>query len=816
MTTQSAPANWRNVPPPVPRATPSDLTSRSSASASRRSKSQPKRAHPTPQSTPPPVSKASAAPQSAYARGVARARTFTATATAAQLETRLQQLLQRRQFHDAAFLIAASAHLRARFETADVARLMLDSASSAVALEQAAQLVRDLKLQQNEALVTLLINELVRAQQFSAAVRLAGEMVPQFEQLQAMQEQTSAGAGAAAGAASVEQPRWTPVALIQAMVRARKYRAALKYAKQFGLLELFPAPQLVAGMLDMRCWDEAISSIIEMQLVTEFPMAPLAVEMLQHRQWSLAVKCVNRLSDATAATKAEFYEALVRAAAQVGDFVTSLRYLRELKLDEGTTDATRQLLQFLVDTMLAHGEFYKAIKYAIKFKLAKNPLEDAAAALAAANGEEPVLNDQDHTEYLPQYDVEALIRRAIEGGQFHVATTFIKRLRLREAFADELVLIDKAQQTRLLEFRQYAELRLAQYHDTAVQQNLQALLGGQAEDEMVELEPVEKEVVLFETEEVFLRKDKAQVEAENEDESGLNEKGRQAHINTVGENEQQEFDAHAETVSQSRFGFARETLPTPPAVPSTSVRVDDEKIQLCSKPPPPSRSAPPPGLFDVSESNDAVDHERDDTGSFNFAEFAKSVQASCPPLPPDAAPLPPSFHRLPAPQEQQHRQHPHADQQKHGQAIFGQHMLCMPNAQSMNGPPGYPMPPTMPPLDPTYFPRGQVAPGAMQSRGYAQPPPPPLPPSGSGGGAFDVAALAMQFHNKGSSHGSPGFRGFGGPSPPPVAPAGILPMGQPQQFPAGMPPLPFSLPQPQSTFKPSMSYVSVTTTRQKK
>uniref|UniRef100_A0AAV1UM06 Uncharacterized protein n=1 Tax=Peronospora matthiolae TaxID=2874970 RepID=A0AAV1UM06_9STRA len=806
MTTQSAAANWRNVSLPTAdaKAPRASSTTTSSSSSSRRSKSQPKK-----QTQPPPSAshvKVQAAP-SAYDRGVARARSFTATATATELETRLQQLLRQHQFLDAAFLIAASTHLSARFETADVARLMLDQAKSPVALEQAAQLVRDLKLQQNDALVTLLINELVRAQQCSAAVRLAQEMVPDFEQLQEKKQQLGGGGAAAA----VERPCWTPVALIQAMVRARKYRAALKFAKQFGLLELFPAPQLVAGMLEVRSWDEAVSSIIEMQLFREFPMASLALEMLQHRQWSLAVKCVNKMSD-TVARKSEYYEALVRATADVGDFVTSLRYLREFKLDERSTDATRHLLRSLVDTMLAHGEFYKAIKYAIKFKLANNPLDGAAAA--ATNGEEPVLTEQDDTEYLPQYNVEVLIRRAIEGGQFHVATTFIKRLRLREVFADELVLIENAQQKRLLEFRQYAQLRLAQYHDPAVQQNLQALLGGQAEDEMVELEPVEREVVLSETEEVFPRKDKAQADKEDECESEFTEEGRHAHTNTIGEDEQQEFDAHAETVSQSRFGFARETLPTPLSVPSASVSLDDG-IPFCSKSSRPSGSAPPPGL---SETEYVVDRKRDDAGTFNFAEFAKSVQASCPPLPPGVAPPLPSFHQPPAPQEQQQQemqQHQLLDQQEHSRAMFGQSMLPMPNAQFMSGPQGYPMPPTMPPLNSMHFSRGNATPDAMQSRGYVEPPPPPLPPSNSGGGAFDVAALAMQFHNKGSSTCPPGFRGFGGP-PPPMAPVGILPIGQQPQLPAGMPPLPFRVPLPQSTFKPSMSYVSVTTTRQKK
>ncbi|CAH0493176.1 unnamed protein product [Peronospora farinosa] len=791
---QSASVNWRGVSP-IPRAFSTGKTRSSSTPSRSRVKSQRHIKKPS---------------LSAFQRGVLKARALVDSATTPEeLETRLQTLLRGSKYSDAAFLIVASSYLSERFQTPDVARLMLEQAKSPQALEKVAQFVRDLQLQSNNELVTLLINEMVRALQFNAAVRLAQEMVPGFEQL-------------SASVATVKRPCWTPLALIQAMVRARKFRAALKYSKQFGLLETFPAPQLVVGMLETRCWEEAISSIMEMQLFKEFPLEALAVEMMKQRQWSQAAKCMNKMSDRDDA-RIKFYEALVCEAAHVGDFVTSLRYLREFKLHQGTGVATVNLLRYLVDAMLAHGEFYKAIKYAIKFKLAKNPLDDAIAAaeaaLAAVNGEEvPHLSD-DHTEYLPQYNVEILIRKAIAGGQFHVATTYIKRLRLREKFAEELVAIEKAQQTRLLEFRQYAQLRLAQFQDAALQQSLRALLGDQADDELVELELVEEEIVLSVEEEIFPcgKKTRQVKEEEEEEESELSIKERcQAFVsesNKTDETQQRESNAPVETSDESRFGFAR--APPQPPLPSDPVSeagVSGVEGDNLSRIKPLSHvKGAPPGLFSSSEPESVQDQKQDDTGGFNFANFAKSFHGSDPPPPPN-----PASSSLPlqqSPPQQPPQQQPHLSQQQQVQAMFGQ---LVPNGQFASGPPGYPMPPMMPQQSSIYFPGGNMPPSAMQPRGYLQPPPPPPLPSNNGGGAFDVAALAMQFHNGGGSNDSSGFSGFGGPRPPMGYLSAPLNGQQQQQLFRGMPPPPFSAPPPQSAFKPSMSYTSITTTRQKK
>ncbi|KAG1697583.1 hypothetical protein DVH05_016022 [Phytophthora capsici] len=771
--TQPAPANWRGVSQ-ASRATSTGKTRPSSASS--RSKSQPKQRNAKPKPPAP----------SAFELGVAQARVYADSATPEALETRLQQMLMTAKYTEAAFLIAASPHLSSRFQTADVVRLMLEQAKSPRTLEQAAQLVRDLQLQHNDALVTLVINEMVRALQFSAAVRLAQEMVPGFEQL-------------SAAAASAERPCWTPPALIQAMIRAGKFRAALKFSKQFGLLDTFPAPQLVAGMLETRAWEEAISSVMEMQLFKEFPLEALAVEMMKQRQWSQAVKCMNKMSDKDD-TRAKFYEALVRETAHVGDFVTSLRYLREFKLDQGNGDATVSLLRYLVDAMVAHGEFYKAIKYAIKFKLAKNPLDDAIAAaeaaLAVASGKEAPQREEDKTEYLPQYSVDMLIRRAIEGGQYHVATTYIKRLRLRDLFVDELVAIEKAQQNRLLEFRQYAQLRLTQFEDPSLQKNLHTLLANQADDEIVELEPVEVEIILSEEQEVFPRKKSEQTKQVEEkgDEDKTDEKeDHEPIVESSKPIDEQPQKSVAENTGESRFGFARASPPPPPppSVPAPTLEVPSEDQQPRSKSVPPSRSAPPPGLFNSPNDEPAQVNPQESAGGFNFAHFAKSVQVSGPLPPPNSAPSPQPLQQ--PPQQQQ----TFLNQQQQGQGMFGRPMPPMLNGQFAGGPPGYPMPRMIPQQNPMYFP-----PGAMQPRGYPQPPPPP--PSSNSGGAFDVSSLAMQFHNT-SGNGSSGFGGFGGPRPPmgypAISPNGFSPFGAP--------------PPPPSTFKPSMSYTSVTTMRKK-
>lgn len=162
-----------------------------------------------------------------------------------ELQMLLQQLLQNARFEDAAYLISASAFLNSKFKTSDVVRLMLEAKQ----FEQTAQLIRDMKLQSNQLLVTLFVKELVRCSQFHAAVRYAQEMVQNFGKKDF-------------GPRDQERPSWTPQALIQAMLRAFQFKTALKFSKQFDLLDTFPALPLVANMFEARQWEDAISSVM--------------------------------------------------------------------------------------------------------------------------------------------------------------------------------------------------------------------------------------------------------------------------------------------------------------------------------------------------------------------------------------------------------------------------------------------------------------------------------------------------------------------------------------------------------------------------
>lgn len=164
-----------------------------------------------------------------------------------ELEMQLQSLLQRGSFGDAAYLIEASEFLAAKYKTADVVRLMLETKQ----FERATQLIREMNMTSNQLLVTLLVKELVLASQFHAAVRVAQEMVQDFGR-------------SAAEAAGAEQGRagWTPLALVQAMIRAQHFRTALKFAKQFSLLDTFPVVPLVASMFETRAWADGVSSVM--------------------------------------------------------------------------------------------------------------------------------------------------------------------------------------------------------------------------------------------------------------------------------------------------------------------------------------------------------------------------------------------------------------------------------------------------------------------------------------------------------------------------------------------------------------------------
>ncbi|TMW68407.1 hypothetical protein Poli38472_005875 [Pythium oligandrum] len=707
--------------------------------------------------------------QSAFEMAVTKMKTASSGKSEEELGLMLQQLLQRGGFESAAYLIAVSPLLEAKYKVSDVIRLMLDMQHH----EKAGQLIRDMKLQGDQLLVTLYIKELVRASLFHAAVRSAQEMVPNFGKKEA-------------GTPEQAQPSWTPQALIQAMIRAQQFKTALKFTKQFGLLDVFPAAQLIASMFQARQWEDAVSSVLEYRLFVEFPLEVLVLKLLEHRQWNSGVKCINKLPSKELTDK--YSEALVREAARVGDFLTALRYLREFKLDQ--PDVNGALLKYFVDTMIAYGEFYKAIKYSIKFGL-NVPSEEEQET-----GEKSV------------YDTELLIRRAIASGQFHVALTYIKKLKLKDNFVAELSLIEQQQVRMQKEFREFVALRDAQQQHPLIQNQLASLLGLNSNEKRVQ-QVQEVEVVVSVEERVVPRKPKTQVTQEapviRTTESTVEIKLREgvpaaeviANRRSSGDSDQ------AEAPRQSRFSFARST---------------EQTSQSQTQPPTSSRL--PPGL--ASSDPQTISSQPSSSG-FNFADFATALHdtgASTPlssPPPPPERPNPPQFSNSQGPPQPPFGQGIPGTSQRPG-GYFQQPPLPFNNPPPPPGS-GYGAPPPPPPM-PMYY-------GGNQP-GLAAPPlpnssMPPMPGqshmSSQSGPSMDISSLAMQFHARPSPPG-PAFnmggahRSFAPPPPPlpPGVPMGLFPPMPPPPQPFGMqPPM-----QPASTFKPSMSYTSVTTTRQKK
>ncbi|DAZ92405.1 TPA: hypothetical protein N0F65_003788 [Lagenidium giganteum] len=708
-------------------------------------------------------------------------------------ELLLQETLQRHKFADAAYLIAACDGLSEKYKTSDVVRLLIDAKQ----LDQAGKLIRDFKLQGNQLLVTLYIKELVRCGHFHAAVRSAQDMVQNFGKKDF-------------GPRDQARPSWTPQALVQAMVRAQQYRTALKFAHQFGLSDVFPAKQLVAGMFESRNWSDAVSSVMEHKLFTDFPLESLIIMMLEVRQWTCAIKCISKLPSRDLAVKYE--EALVREAARVGDFVSSITYLRDFKLTDPTTHG--DIHRYIVDCLVVYREFYKAIKYSIKFGLAGDENESVVAAPSEPN----------------KYATTNLIRQAIAYGQYNVAALYITKLKLKDQFVNELALISDGYEAMARDFRSFIAHREAQWMQPTVQLQLKEILGRKGvEDELVDGEPKEVDVVISEEEEIVPREPKKQAKEQpppstEDDDEGEDvilltqvSNGAQMPLESTPSSAPTPPTSQSKEKMQSRFTFARSVeVPPQPSNASSGIR---------SPPPPPGLGglSSPPGVTSSSPSNESSAT----TSSFDFSQFASSFQNSQP------APMPAQQRPSPSPPTSGYQPQPSSNSNIHRPPPpppLPPHMA--------RGPIGFPSGPTPPPPPPPPLP---LAYGQSQQFYYrtepphmgAGAPPPPLPPSthapnSSGHGAprsFDAASLAMQFHSFNTSpapKSQPPFPGYNNAAYGPRMPSGPAPPLPPPPshfsnlFPSPPPPPPpFAAASPSSTFKASVTYTSVTT-RQKR
>lgn len=367
-----------------------------------------------------------------------------------ELEDGVEIRLRSKQYESAALWIKQSKYLSSKYQVSDVVRLTLDAKQYDVA----GRLIRDMKLQANQLLLTLFVKELVKSGQFNLAIRYAQELIPDFGK-------------------TTQNASWTPQTLIQAMIRGKQYASALKYAQQFDLLDIFSPAELVPKQVEQGQLLEAFKNVQKFQLNEIIPVEKLILSMLKAKEWSNAINCINKSGE----TMQEAFpqDRIVRHMIECGDFVTALAHLRKYKLDSDTA-----LLTTLIQEMIAQKEWYKAIKYAVKFNLV----------------------------VLDQFSIDRLLRQAMEEGQCHVAWLYIKRLHVEDTYEDMLIQIEEQRKQLLLGFRAMLSAKYQKYHEISEIEKRKAVYGV----DYCDMDPIEtitrvEEVVVSEVEEIIVEEE---------------------------------------------------------------------------------------------------------------------------------------------------------------------------------------------------------------------------------------------------------------------------------------------------------------------
>lgn len=391
-----------------------------------------------------------------------------------ELEAGLHMRLNTRAYADAANWIHLSPALSEKYQLADVVRLVI----AAQKWDLAGQLIRQLQLKSSPLLVTLFIKELVTSGQFQSAVRYAKELVPQF------------GHSEPVTLSSDALPRvvtWTPETLVQAMLRARQVKLALRYVKEFHLTETFSPRELIQQLVSQGHHLVAFKAVQEYHCHDTVPLASLIAAMLEAQSWADAINGLHLSKLATLNTRYS-PTVLLTLMANAGDFIAALKYLRTFALVPIEVPASPSdvspLLMHLIDAMVHHHEYYKAIKYAVKFNVSVHP------------------------SYTPQ----VLIPRAAASHQPQVAIYYITKWKLELEFSDLLTQMEKEKGHLKAQFRAFMTHRTKAL---SVQRLSQECLEPDMEMDMVS---VMKTIVLSTTKEIIPppRRNKEMEEEEEE------------------------------------------------------------------------------------------------------------------------------------------------------------------------------------------------------------------------------------------------------------------------------------------------------------
>jgi hypothetical protein len=337
-------------------------------------------------------------------------------------------------------LLHTSAIVQTFMKEPDFIRVMIESSD----FHAASKYIRELGVyrQDLKPLINLLISRLLNAGLFERAVSSAMEFVEGYEQKCHDTSYLQFN----------EQSSWTPLAILQAMIRRRNYECALRYVSEWSLDDKFPPQTLIKGLFQTKQFTVAVTHIKRRQMTQFFPLDSVVQLMFQGKDWDAAMKLVRE----TASLQEKWTAInLIQPIVDAGDFIACVHYMYQLKIvvenpdgnvepiKEGTPE--RKLLCHMIKGMVAHTEFYKALKYSLKFQLA--------------------------VEFPPK----VLIQQTIKAGQYHVAQKYIQNLELAKEFPKFKNQHKHAKRAMARDFRALMKIRHAEFEKMCRQANVPLL-----------------------------------------------------------------------------------------------------------------------------------------------------------------------------------------------------------------------------------------------------------------------------------------------------------------------------------------------------
>ena len=205
----------------------------------------------------------------------------------------------------------------------------------------------------------------------------------------------------------------TPSIVVQRMIDATAYDAALKFIKDHHLEGDFPVKELVEGLVEKREFRQAVGHVKRFGMAKDVPPTPLIEGMLEEGLWNDAISLIRgSKTDFPELKLDEVYAPTVLLTKMIDlhDWEAVRSYLKVFAFDAKKAEHKNVFVHF-VSELITAGELYKAMKYAEEYALGED------------------------------FSGEKIINIMIELGQHQHAMYFMKKLEMEDKFKDKMAQI---------------------------------------------------------------------------------------------------------------------------------------------------------------------------------------------------------------------------------------------------------------------------------------------------------------------------------------------------------------------------------------